>query len=338
MLGVLRELAERYAQHPSFAGLAVRLSADGYAQLPGPDWGLDDATIAQFERDAKLRVPGDGPQRFAERSAFLAQEPHRRAWLEWRAAATEQVLPPRRRGTGRHPARQPALSGRGRHDRRAGTRGRAAARAAAAHHASPPRCCAWASTPGTIRTTSSGSCCLRPERIAAAEQPRRPRRRPGNRPDGRLRPLLPDRRRRRAACSSTRRAKSASNRSTRRAPSSRATPGWSRSPCPSGEQNRRRFVHSLATLDAQVMVDGGWLLPMGQEDATPRSGGRLPRAAGGPLPAGRQPPDDRRRRSRSPSAAARTAAEPICTPSTTPRSPPRRGFTSRPARPAASRN
>ena len=31
-------------------------------------------------------MPGNGPQRFAERSAFLAQEPQRRVWLEWRAA------------------------------------------------------------------------------------------------------------------------------------------------------------------------------------------------------------------------------------------------------------
>ncbi len=38
-------------------------------------------------------------------------------------------------------------------------------------------------------------------------------------------------------------------------------------PSPSGAQNRRRFVHDLAALDAQVMFDGGWLLPMGQEDA-----------------------------------------------------------------------
>ena len=38
-------------------------------------------------------------------------------------------------------------------------------------------------------------------------------------------------------------------------------------PVPSDQQNRRRFVHSLATLDAQMMVDGGWLLPMGQEDS-----------------------------------------------------------------------
>ncbi len=36
---------------------------------------------------------------------------------------------------------------------------------------------------------------------------------------------------------------------------------------PSGHRNRRRFVHSLATLDAQAMFDGGWLLPLGQEES-----------------------------------------------------------------------
>ncbi len=61
MLDVVRELVARYAQHPSFAGLAMQLSADGYAQLPGPDWGMDDATIARFERDdeaASARATG----------------------------------------------------------------------------------------------------------------------------------------------------------------------------------------------------------------------------------------------------------------------------------------
>ena len=90
MLGVLRELAGRYAKHPAFAGLAVRLSADGYAQLPGPDWGLDDATVARFQREANLRLPGSGPRRFAERAAYLAEPSRRRVWLEWRAAQLAQ--------------------------------------------------------------------------------------------------------------------------------------------------------------------------------------------------------------------------------------------------------
>ena len=38
-------------------------------------------------------------------------------------------------------------------------------------------------------------------------------------------------------------------------------------PVPSAAENRRRFVHSLASMDSQAIVDGGWLLPLGQEDA-----------------------------------------------------------------------
>jgi len=36
---------------------------------------------------------------------------------------------------------------------------------------------------------------------------------------------------------------------------------------PSGRENRRRFLRALATADAAVMVDGGWLQPLGQEEA-----------------------------------------------------------------------
>jgi hypothetical protein len=38
-------------------------------------------------------------------------------------------------------------------------------------------------------------------------------------------------------------------------------------PVPSHHQNRRRFIHSLATLDSHVIFDGGWQLPLGQEDS-----------------------------------------------------------------------
>lgn len=85
MLAVIREVVARYGQHTSLGGLGLRLSADNYAQLPGPEWGLDDATIARFERDTRLRVPGEGDERFAQRAKFLSAEPARRAWLGWRA-------------------------------------------------------------------------------------------------------------------------------------------------------------------------------------------------------------------------------------------------------------
>ncbi|MCH8921919.1 MAG: hypothetical protein IIA67_02085 [Planctomycetes bacterium] len=37
---------------------------------------------------------------------------------------------------------------------------------------------------------------------------------------------------------------------------------------PSGAENRRQMVHNLAALDAQALVRGGWMLPLGQEEST----------------------------------------------------------------------
>lgn len=84
ILDLVRDLIQRYGQHPALAGVAVQLSADGYAQLPDLEWGLDDATIAQFQRDTGVRVPGEGPNRFAVRRAALTGE-HADAWRTWRA-------------------------------------------------------------------------------------------------------------------------------------------------------------------------------------------------------------------------------------------------------------
>jgi hypothetical protein len=84
MLVIARELAERYATHSSFGGLALQLSGSGYAQLLGPEWGLDDETVAHFTRDTGIAVPGEGPQRFAQRARVLLGK-QRSAWLRWRA-------------------------------------------------------------------------------------------------------------------------------------------------------------------------------------------------------------------------------------------------------------
>ncbi len=84
MLEVVREIVTRYDHHESFAGLAIKLSAYGYTQLPGPRWGMDDVTIARFERDTGVAVPGTGESRFAQRAEFLNTQA-RREWLQWRA-------------------------------------------------------------------------------------------------------------------------------------------------------------------------------------------------------------------------------------------------------------
>ncbi len=85
VLNVVRELVERCDNHPSFAGLAVQLSAHGYAQLPPLEWGLDDATISRFQRDTGIQLDATGAGRFAARHAILTGE-HAAAWRSWRAA------------------------------------------------------------------------------------------------------------------------------------------------------------------------------------------------------------------------------------------------------------
>jgi hypothetical protein len=85
VLRTIRELLERYGSHDALGGLALQLSSDGYAQLPTPEWGLDDATVARFENETSIQIRGAGPNRFAARHAAL-NGPHAQTWRAWRAA------------------------------------------------------------------------------------------------------------------------------------------------------------------------------------------------------------------------------------------------------------
>ncbi len=84
LLDVIRELVTKCESHRSFAGLAIQLSPNGYAQLPPVEWGLDDVTIAQFTQDTGIRIDSSGETRFADRHAALTG-PHLEAWRSWRA-------------------------------------------------------------------------------------------------------------------------------------------------------------------------------------------------------------------------------------------------------------
>lgn len=84
MISVVAELAERYGHHASFGGVAVQLNADSYALLPDETCSLDDVTFGKFLSDAKLDPPPGGESPLAARWQFIrhtAAQP----WLEWRA-------------------------------------------------------------------------------------------------------------------------------------------------------------------------------------------------------------------------------------------------------------
>jgi hypothetical protein len=78
---------DRYAQHPAMGGVAIQLSSHGYAQLPPLEWGMDDGTIARFERDSGLGIDGSHSNRFAGRYALLnsVNGQHAATWRAWRS-------------------------------------------------------------------------------------------------------------------------------------------------------------------------------------------------------------------------------------------------------------
>lgn len=87
MRRVVQELAERYRSHASFGGVAVQLSAEEYSLLPDYTCSLDEATFQRFVKDAEVKVPSGASATPASRWAFLSQSAQEE-WLEWR---TQQV-------------------------------------------------------------------------------------------------------------------------------------------------------------------------------------------------------------------------------------------------------
>jgi len=266
MLAVVREVVERYGRHSAFAGLAVELSANGYAQLPGEAWGFDDATIAAFESDTELKVPGEGESRFAERAQFLLATQRKKAWLEWRAAklaefhrrmqqelvavrpdalfylaATNMLDTPEAERELR-----PALPSRGRVDEVLLTVG---------------------IDPSRYRD-SEGLVFLRPQRIT---------------PPGPVAAKSLEMELDRAAELDNFAAGSTTTGAllVHEPVKARLTSFDAKSPfgkektstllvsqlSPAGKQNRQRFVQSLTRLDCEAIFDGGWLLPLGQQES-----------------------------------------------------------------------
>jgi hypothetical protein len=83
MSAVVAELAERYAQHASFGGVAVHLSADSYAVLPDETCSLDDVTFATFLQETQTAAP-NLDRTLAARLNFLRNTAEKK-WLDWRA-------------------------------------------------------------------------------------------------------------------------------------------------------------------------------------------------------------------------------------------------------------
>jgi len=268
-LATIREVVERYAHHPAFTGLAIQLSAKGYAQLLDPSWGMDDATIGRFERDTQKRVPGEGPGRFAERARFLAAECPQQ-WLDWRAERLGEFY--RRVQAELTAARGGARLYLAGVEMFAGEELQRELRPALPREMAINEALLRIGIDARSHGQDEGIVLLRPERIA----PRWSLARQAvsleigqmlqieQQHDMRL-PFegLPV-----PGSLFFHEPQEVRVRSFDEKSPFQPTYTWlATQPVPSAWQNRRRFVHGLATLDCQVMFDGGWQLPLGQEDS-----------------------------------------------------------------------
>ncbi len=266
MLRVAGELTARYATHDSFGGLALQLSPDGYAQLPGEDWGYDDQTISRFESDTKTRVPGTGAQRFAARARYLSG-PGRTAWLEWRANVVADFHRRLQNDVGsRHEGAKLYLAGGTMLENRQ-TQFRL--RPTLPRRTKLDEALLELGIHAQSYRDPDGAVLLRPQHLRPSLGAQ-----PAQAADAEIY-LAPEMdklfsnqpepahlfyhepQKARLVSFDAKSPFGAANTYT-----------WLVSQMsPSNDRNRRRFAHSLAISDTQEVFDGGWLLPLGQEDA-----------------------------------------------------------------------
>jgi hypothetical protein len=264
MTAVVAELAERYGHHASFGGVAVHLSADSYAILPDETCSLDEATFARFLAETKIQPP---PAEIA--SPHARWDFIRRSagpdWLKWRTeriaelyrGMREEIV--QRRAEGKLYLTTANLL--------AGRQWQSILRPEL-----PPRESVAEVLPllglDFERLAGDGIVVPRPQRIVSSAAPElRDQEQYWNRDQG-LDKLFA----RAAGGSSLHFLLPA----PQRLPDFDAVSPFGSDKtrtllisqlAPADAANRERFVTSLAKLDPTLMIDGGWLLPLGQEAA-----------------------------------------------------------------------
>jgi hypothetical protein len=261
MIDVVREFVLRYQQHPSFGGVALQLTANGYAQLPGADCAFDERTLEKFQADTKVRLPaGDGS--FAGHVAPLLED-ERPKWLAWRAKRMAGFYRRMQKDmSAERPGLKLYLAGAALFDRPELARELRPVLARATTK-NEETLASVGIAPGLF-ADDEDVVLLRPNRIA----PLRSLPAQAVNLETNLDPQLD---RLFAELPNTAalfyhepqegRLESFDAKNPFKGPAARLMAQT----VPSGPNYRRRFVHAVATLDARAMFDGGRLLPIGQE-------------------------------------------------------------------------
>lgn len=91
MVRVIGELADRYQHHSAFGGACLRLGENSHAQLPDLYGGYDTRTIGRFEQELGIRT-GDTPTTPTPQRAANLLGRYRTAWLHWRALQLNRMF------------------------------------------------------------------------------------------------------------------------------------------------------------------------------------------------------------------------------------------------------
>jgi hypothetical protein len=275
MREVYRELTDRYGQHAAFVGAAMQLGPDSYSLLPDVTWGLDRLTVARFRQSLLADAPVEATYDDPLRPEQILQDPQlQQRWLQWRAAELAhfhmQLSDTLRRargdarlwlmtadlfqGRGSQRLLQPTLT--------AG----AAPNVAEAALQLGIEARQYERYPGVILS--------RPQRLASTfalnDQAVNVQFATSGEPDIYFHGAEGAAARRKAAVAffhESIQLRLPSFDSVSPFGAERTQLELFTHAAPAGAHNRQRLIHALATLDAQDILDGGLLLPLGQEDA-----------------------------------------------------------------------
>jgi hypothetical protein len=275
MLDAVRELSGRYGQFESYGGIAVQWGADSFLAFPDSLWGLDDQTFERFLTDAghdrerldQLTTP-------ALRGAWLENSERQRVWLEWRAnelgrlaESMQQIACQPREEAKLYLATHGLLDG-GLFPRLLQTTPSASQQGVLAE------AMLRAGIDARLYRENAQMVMLKPQRMSPGrslnEQAVDLHLATSNEADAYF---SGDEVRQRLSPETG--SLFFHERIMRRLPSFDAVSpfGPERTAVqllahvpPAGLYNRKRFAQSLALMDSQTLIDGGWLLPLGQED------------------------------------------------------------------------
>jgi len=266
MQAVVGELSDRYAHHPCFGGVAVHLSSESYALLPDETGSFDDATYARFLEETQTQPPQFAADLapLAAREQFLCGEGEA-AWIKWRTERLTKMYAQmhrdiaRRRGGARLYLTTADLLG--------GRQIQQALRPTLPPRPEPHRLLPLIGL-DVPALQNEGIVVPRPQRIVSSAEPHAR--------------LLHDHWNHWPALDDVFKVQGRGTALHTIEPAPLPLPKFDEvSPfgaekthtlllseiVPADAQQRERFVRSLATLDAPLMIDGGWLLPLGQEAA-----------------------------------------------------------------------